>query len=232
MMIRVFLAVAAIAATLGSALRAGEPVVVELFTSQGCSSCPPADALLAQLTEREDIIALALHVDYWDYIGWEDQFADPAFTRRQKGYANAHGARTVYTPQMVIAGRSAIVGHKPLELAERIMRESDAPSPVDLDVTLDGGAVEVRLTPREPLGGDVLVQLVRYDARETVAISRGENAGHTYTYHNIVTSWETIARWDGREALAVRHEAPGDRPTVVLVQRAGYGPILAAARAR
>jgi hypothetical protein len=229
---RAFLAVAAIATMLGSALRAGEPVVVELFTSQGCSSCPPADALLAQLTEREDVIPLALHVDYWDYIGWEDRFAKPAFTRRQKGYAKAHGARTVYTPQMVIAGQSAIVGHKPLELAERIMRVLDAPSQLALEVTLEEGTVVVQLSAQEPVEGDLLIHLVRYEPRETVAIRRGENAGRTYTYHNIVTSWETMARWNGQDALAVRHDAPGDRPIVVLVQKAGYGPILAAARAR
>src|SRR6056297_1329329 len=84
---------------------ADDPVVVELFTSQGCSSCPPADAMLGELAERDDVIPLALHVDYWDYIGWADIFADPAYTRRQKGYAHATGQRMVYTPQMVIDGQ-------------------------------------------------------------------------------------------------------------------------------
>lgn len=224
--------VTAIAATLGSAAFAGEPVVVELFTSQGCSSCPPADALLAQLTERDDVIPLALHVDYWDYIGWEDAFASPAYTRRQKGYSKAHGASTIYTPQMVIAGSYAIVGHKPLELAERIARALETPPQVDLTVTRTADAIDILATPLVQITEDLLVQLVRYDAEETVSIGRGENAGHTFTYHNIVTNWETIATWNGRQALAMQHEAPGDDPAVVLVQEATYGPILAAARAR
>lgn len=229
---RILTGLAVMVATLGASAQAEEPVVVELFTSQGCSSCPPADALLARLTERDDIIPLALHVDYWDYIGWKDKFADPAFTKRQKGYARAQGARTIYTPQMVVAGHSAVVGHKPMELAEQIMEAMDAPRRVVLDVSRQGDEIEVRVTALRPIEGEVFLHLVRYEPSETVSIRRGENAGHTFTYHNIVTEWETMATWNGRDSLAIRHEAPGDKPGVVLVQEAGYGPILAAARAR
>jgi hypothetical protein len=229
---RVLTAFALMVAALAGAARAEEPVVVELFTSQGCSSCPPADALLARLTERPNIIPLALHVDYWDYIGWADSFANPAFTKRQKGYARANGTRTIYTPQMVVGGRSAVVGHKPMDLAEAIMEALELPESVRLDVTRHGDEIEVRVTAIRPLGGEALLQLVRYKPRETVAIDRGENAGRTFTYHNIVTDWQTMATWNGREPLSVRHPAPGDNPAVVLVQQAGYGPILAAARAR
>ncbi len=217
---------------LGTAARADGPVVVELFTSQGCSSCPPADALLARLTDRPDIIPLALHVDYWDYIGWKDSFADPAFTKRQKGYAHARGARTIYTPQMIVAGRAAVVGQKPMDLAEHIMKELDAPRVVGLEVSRQGETVEVRVWPVAELEGDLLLQLVRYEPSETVSIRKGENAGRTITYHNIVTDWEAMATWNGREPLALRHPVPGEDPAVVLVQEAGYGPILAAARAR
>jgi hypothetical protein len=216
---------------LGQAGRAEEPVVVELFTSQGCSSCPPADALLARLTERTDIIPLALHVDYWDYIGWADKFADPAFTHRQKGYARARGSRTIYTPQMIVAGTAAVVGHKPMDLAERLMEALEEPRLVELEVDRDGESITARVRPLKPLQGEMLLQLVRYDPSETVSIGRGENAGHTFTYYNIVTDWETIATWNGREPLSVRHDAPGSAPAVVLVQRSGYGPIVAAARA-
>ena len=229
---RVMLAWTVVAAAALSPARAEEPVVVELFTSQGCASCPPADAILARLTERSDVIPLALHVDYWDYIGWKDKFASPAFTRRQKGYARAHGSRTIYTPQMIVAGASAVVGHKPMEVAARIDAAQETPPHVDLDVTEGGGRILVRVEALRPIGGDVLLYLVRYKPSETVAIGRGENAGNTFTYHNIVTSWEAMATWNGRDTLAVSHPLTSDDPAVVLVQKAGYGPILGAARAR
>ncbi|KKK59691.1 hypothetical protein LCGC14_3031870, partial [marine sediment metagenome] len=91
---------AALLAAQGAAAQTDQPVVIELFTSQGCSSCPPADELLTRLAARTDVIPLALHVDYWDYIGWRDHFGKPAFTKRQKSYAAVAGSRTIYTPQM------------------------------------------------------------------------------------------------------------------------------------
>ncbi len=229
---RILIALAMTIAGIGSPATADEPVVVELFTSQGCSSCPPADALLAELTDRRDIIPLALHVDYWDYIGWADVFAKPAFTKRQKGYARAHGARTIYTPQMIVSGRSAVVGHKPMELAEQVMSAHDAPRQVELDVERNGEELDVRVAPIGEMDAEFLLHLVRYKPHETVSIGHGENAGRTITYHNIVTDWRTMATWNGREPLAIRHALAGDEPAVILVQEAGYGPIVAAARAR
>jgi hypothetical protein len=220
--------------TLGSPtspVRAGEPVVVELFTSQGCSSCPPADAILARLTERPDVIPLALHVDYWDYIGWADSFASPAFTKRQKGYARARGARTIYTPQMIVGGRSAVVGHKPMELAEHLMEALDEPGVVGIEVARAYESIDVRVWPIGEVDGEMVLQLVRYDPSQTVEIGRGENAGNTFTYHNIVTDWQTMATWDGQGPLKLEHPLLGPYPAVVLVQKSGYGPIVAAARA-
>ena len=104
------------------------PVVVELFTSQGCSSCPPADALLHELSKRDDVIPLALHVDYWDYIGWKDSFAQPAFTARQRGYAQASGRRAIYTPQMIIGGQFDVVGNRPMDVAAIIRCQVLPPS--------------------------------------------------------------------------------------------------------
>ena len=114
------LAIGFLASFIGAAAAADRPVVVELYTSQGCSSCPPADAILAELADREDVIALAFHVDYWDYIGWKDIFADPANTLRQRNYARVAGARSVYTPQMIVDGQDHVVGTKPMKLAEHI----------------------------------------------------------------------------------------------------------------
>ena len=122
---------------------AQSPVVVELFTSQGCSSCPPADALLHELAGRDDVIALALHVDYWDYIGWEDAFADPAHTQRQRQYALEAGRRSVYTPQMVINGQTAIVGTKPMALSEAIAHYATKDMGVELALARTDEGLEI-----------------------------------------------------------------------------------------
>ena len=119
------------------------PVVVELFTSQGCSSCPPADELFAALSEREDVIALAFHVDYWDYIGWKDPFGAPAHAERQRAYAITGGRTSIYTPEMIVNGKTDVVGAKPVELMEAINKhKSDAPQ-VDLRIARDGDMLEI-----------------------------------------------------------------------------------------
>ncbi|WP_212525817.1 DUF1223 domain-containing protein [Actibacterium sp. MT2.3-13A] len=210
---------------------AGErPVVIELYTSQGCSSCPPADAFLAELAQRDDVIALALHVDYWDYIGWKDIFANPGFTARQKAYARAAGARTVYTPQMVIGGVDHVVGLQPMQVADLIAAHRAAPSPVELGVERREGGFVVRARSAKP--GPMRVQLVRYLPEKTVQIKRGENSGRTLRYSNIVTEWRALADWDGTAPLELAVQAGGEQPAVVLVQRHGPGRILAAARLR
>ncbi|KAA9009270.1 DUF1223 domain-containing protein [Histidinibacterium aquaticum] len=202
-----------------------EKVVIELFTSQGCSSCPPADAMLRELAGRDDVIALALHVDYWDYIGWEDSFAEPAFTQRQKGYARAAGERIVYTPQMIVGGTDHVVGTRPMEIATLIDTHSEVETGVELDLRVEGDTVHVRA---EGDAGPLVVQVARFDPIETVEIHRGENAGRTIDYANIVTSWEAIGQWDGAEPFEA--EVPrGESPMAVILQRPGHGAILAAA---
>lgn len=212
-----------------------DPVVVELYTSQGCSSCPPADALLKELTDRDDVIALALHVDYWDYLGWKDPFGKPEFSARQKSYAIAAGERTVYTPQMIIAGREALIGPQEAALDTAIARESDAHPEVDLKITGEGDHYEIALSPVDKLETPAMVQLVRYKPSATVDILRGENAGRTVTYKNIVTSLTGIAEWDGRAPVTLSVDLDGDAPAVVIVQESRPskngplpGPILAA----
>ena len=121
-------------------------VVVELFTSQGCSTCPPADHVLAQLTERHHVIPLALHVDYWDYIGWTDPYGKAAFTQRQKAYARAIGSRTIYTPQMVIDGVDRVEGTRPMDVAELIQEHRADSAAVDLHLSRKGDALIIAAT--------------------------------------------------------------------------------------
>ncbi|WP_374427330.1 DUF1223 domain-containing protein [Tabrizicola sp.] len=208
-----------------------EPVVVvELYTSQGCSSCPPADEFVSMLAANPQILPLALHVDYWDYIGWADKFAHPKFTDRQRAYAKAVGSRTIYTPQLIIGGADRIEGFAPEETAERLRAHLEAGTPVRLTVTREGDKLVIRADADPPLDEPVRVQLVRYKPEETVTIERGENAGKTVTYTNIVTSWERIGDWSGREPLELTAPFPGDEPGAVIVQHEGPAAILAAAR--
>lgn len=207
------------------------PVVVELFTSQGCSSCPEADRMLASLARHEDVLALALHVDYWDYIGWEDVFADPAHTKRQKAYAHASGEHMIYTPQMVVQGMERVPGTRPAALLEAIAAHSGKAGAVDLEAARHGGALRLEARSDRPFDPPLEVQLVRYDPHRSVSITRGENAGHTLDYVNIVTSWTTVGEWDGREPLSMSLQAPGDERAAVLLQEPGPGLIRAATRA-
>ncbi|MFP5480869.1 MAG: DUF1223 domain-containing protein [Alphaproteobacteria bacterium] len=208
-----------------------EPVVVvELYTSQGCSSCPPADEFVAMLASNPQILPLALHVDYWDYIGWADKFAHPKFTDRQRAYAKAVGSRTIYTPQLIIGGQDRIEGFAPEETAERLRDHLAKGSNVHLTVSREGDSLVIRAEADPPLTEPVRVHLVRYKPEETVTIERGENAGKTITYTNIVTSWEGLGEWAGQQPLELSAPFPGGEPGAVIVQRAGPAAILAAAR--
>lgn len=205
------------------------PVVVELFTSQGCSSCPPADELLTELAERQDVLPLALHVDYWDYIGWADAFARPEHTKRQKIYARAAGSRTIYTPQMVVGGVEQIVGARPMELVDAITRHLQMGPSVHVTAQRAGDAVRVT-APKPDVPGHFLVQLVRFTPKETVSIERGENAGRTLEYSNIVTDWQVLGDWSGVEPLDMSFPVPGPEEGAVIVQQARQGAIVGAVR--
>ncbi len=209
------------------------PVVVELYTSQGCSSCPPADVVFHDLATREDVIALSLHVDYWDYIGWADTFARPEFTERQRRYVSAAGQNMVFTPHMVVGGAVHLAGVKPMQLAEAIQRVKAMPMPVSLTIRRDGPDLVIAAEARAPDPGTMVIQLVRYLPEETVRIGRGENAGRTLTYANVVTDLDTLGTWDGRAPLVLRVAIEGRAdPVVVILQREGHGPVVAAARLR
>ncbi|RKF13973.1 DUF1223 domain-containing protein [Roseovarius spongiae] len=214
-----------------SALTAQDrPVLVELFTSQGCSSCPPADALLHELAARDDVIALALHVDYWDYIGWKDIFADPAYTRRQRAYAKAGGRRMVYTPQMIIDGQDHVVGNRPKDVGALIGQHLADPDRIALDVTRSGDELRISARATASLPSPLVVQVARYAPERTVEITRGENAGRTISYGNIVTGWSRVAEWNPASPLLIRTEVTGDAPLVVIVQRPGPGAVEAVAQ--
>ncbi|MCR9108005.1 thioredoxin family protein [Marivita sp. XM-24bin2] len=207
------------------------PVVVELFTSQGCSSCPPADELLAHLGKRDNVIALALHVDYWDYIGWKDKFAHAAFTKRQKGYARSFGNRAVYTPQMVVNGVGDVVGNRAMEVTDMVQAHANKGLAVPLTLHRSGDRLTIT-APAASAVSEADVILIRYTPSETVSIPRGENAGKKLTYSHIVTEWSDVGDWNGRAPLSASVPVSGNDPIVVLVQEKGYGPIFAAARLR
>lgn len=216
---------------LGTPVAAGENlVVVELFTSQGCSSCPPADGIFGEIAQRDDVLALALHVDYWDYIGWKDEFADPAFTARQKAYAYAHAKSSIYTPQMIVGGQDVLVGLKPMTLADLIQDHGAKPAQVDLTARRDGNRIDVEVTDAAR-HVPMLIELVTYIPKRTVSITRGENAGRTLDYHNIVATWTRLGEWSGEGTFRATVTVDSDNSVAVLVQEKGPGAIVAAARA-
>lgn len=206
------------------------PWAVELFTSQGCSSCPPADALLGKLARRADIVALSYHVDYWDYIGWKDPFATPETTARQREYARELKQRYVYTPEMVIDGfvhdpgveRTKI--DKLLAKAQRRMTRRATP---ELAKARDG-TLTIKLAAFKFDTPTAEVTLAVYDRRHSTPVPRGENTGRMLDNFNVVRHLETVAHWDGRDATWT---VPADRfksgqGMAVLVQEGDCGPML------
>lgn len=214
----------------GTAQAGEQPVVVELFTSQGCSSCPTADEFLMELVARPDIIALSMHVDYWDYIGWKDTFAQPQFTSRQKSYAKAIGSRTIYTPQMIVNGLDRVEGNSPETVLTAIEEQKGGTPSVDLQLERQGDVLTIRANNLKPLEGPTRIELFRYTPKATVLIGRGENAGLEVTYANIVTQWTPLGIWAGEGPVELVAPAEGDAPLVVIVQSEGPGEILAAAK--
>lgn len=215
------------------------PTVVELFTSQGCSACPPADAYLLELLDRqdaEDLIVLGFHVDYWDYLGWADTFGGPEMTERQHSYVQSMNLRSVYTPQMIVGGRYDVIGVDRDAVEQFLLAEKAGalprPSEVWLDMQEDGLYLKVEGGKFE---GVADVWLVIFGAREEVEILRGENAGQTIVYGNVVHSVERLGEWTGKYADFSVPEVMCDRDNsglgcVALVQMQGHGAILGAAQ--
>ena len=234
--IRKVFSVAAITAAFwwGPAAAGQQSVVVELFTSQGCSSCPPADAYLVELAGRDDVIALSFHVDYWNYIGWTDPYSSPQWTKRQQAYLRELKRRYVYTPQMVIDGLTETVGSRRGQV-ERLISAARKRQKLKIDVTHpDGGNVRIAIPERlADRCREAAIWIAFYDAKHTTSIGAGENDGVTMTNANVVRSMRRIGTWRG-DALELKLAladlgAKGRDACAVLVQERGSGRIIGAA---
>jgi hypothetical protein len=192
------------------------PVVVELFTSEGCSSCPPADALLAELAVRPDLFALSFHIDYWDRLGWKDPFSSAAATRRQDRYARLLGLGTVYTPQMVVDGHWQAVGSDREAVAEVLTRARHAAAAVPMTLALDHGTARVALGAGRA-GMSAAVLLIGFDRRHVERVGGGENDGRTLTHVDVVRGFAEIGRFSGAAAtIAAPVPWPADRVAALL----------------
>lgn len=228
---------AAAAGPAGAVGRGGHPVVVELFTSQGCSSCPPADALLGELAQRREVVALAFHVDYWDHIGWKDPFGDPLHTARQRAYASRLRLRTIYTPQMVVDGVIQLVGSRRGEVEATIDRRlglgraERVSIPIEFGRRSDGPVSIV--VPAAAADGPADLLLAAIDREHRTEIRRGENAGRTLADFNVVRSIARVGQWNGAElAVTVRPDTwhRGADDLVILLQAENHGPVWGVAR--
>lgn len=173
--------------------------MIELFTSQGCSSCPPADRLLEEFSRREDLVALTYPVDYWDYLGWRDTLASAANSQRQRDYAENRGDRAVYTPQIVVNGQEHVVGSD--RAALRAALDKAAPLPAAVSLKRVGDVLEIRVNGRLPAGVAMAsVSLVGLAPPVEVTIGRGENRGRSVTYVNVVRELHAVGMWEGGSA--------------------------------
>ena len=216
----------ALALVAGAAIAARPPVVVELYTAQGCSSCGPANASVAAMAGRDDILPLTFSVDYWDYLGWKDTFAQKAFTDRQRAYAKKLGVREVYTPQVVIDGRVQASGVRPAQVEALLQTQARALRfPPDMEWRGDNRAAVG--SGRPPVGG-AEVWLVRFDPRDQdVAVRRGDNRGQTIAHRNVVRQLVRLGAWAGRPRIYRLPPPPEEGLTsAVLVQGAAGGAMI------
>ena len=176
------------------------PVVVELFTAQGCAACPPAEDLLAALRGRPDVLGLAWHVDYWDYLGWTDKFARPEFVERQRAYGKATGARTLFTPQMIVDGTPVAGDLNPASMTSAIRAATEATPEITIRHQLGGPRQQLELISHSG-SSDMTVNLVRYLPDRTLKVTAGENRGRKLRMYNVVASIEELARWNGAAPL-------------------------------
>ena len=219
---------------LPSTLSAGSgPVVVELFTSQGCSSCPPADAYMGELVKQRDVVALTLNVDYWDYLGWRDTLGSAEYSRRQRAYAEARGDGQVYTPQMVINGQTHVVGSRKGQVQNALGKVGATQVPMKMTEIGSEVIVEIGDSPASVKTKDATIWIAMVAPKISVEIARGENTGREISYFNVVRKFMPAGTWHGD---AVRLALPkkdlfvdGAKGCAALLQADGVGPILGAA---
>ena len=211
-----------------SAQPANRPVVVELFTSQGCSSCPPADAIIADLARsRPDLLPLTFHVTYWNNLGWQDPFSFPAATDRQRRYVAASVSPNVYTPAMVVDGQRDVVGSDRIAVEHALTRaKAEATTAAPVAVARTGNALMINVGAGAGAGR---VLLLGYDRQHQTHVGRGENGGRTLLEANIVRSMSVAGNWTG-QALRLSVPLPAGEETAVVVQ-ANDGRVLGAGRA-
>ena len=214
------------------------PAVVELFTSEGCSSCPPAEAYVGELAQRPDVLALAFHVDYWDDLGWRDRFGLPESAQRQRIYAKALGLSSVYTPQVVLDGRSDFIGSDRRSISTALSGKalsgkalSGDRDSVAISLAVHDGEVLIELSVHAGVAPSDVI-LVAYQRSAVSVIGRGENSGRTLTEFNIVRAIQSLGRWDGKLQqyhAAVKSMPSGSTDVAVLVQPLDQGAIIGAA---
>jgi hypothetical protein len=204
-MVRLSLAYAAVVACTSSAIvepaLSGETrAVLELFTSQGCSSCPPADKLLGELASDPSLISISLPIDYWDYLGWKDTLADPRHSARQRAYSGVRGDREVYTPQVVVNGSVHALGSSKNSIEKAVAKSRVNPATLSLPVqaSFANGVLSVSLPERGGLSTSAEIWITAVSHAVSVTIQRGENRGKTITYHNVARRWLRLGQWQGK----------------------------------
>jgi hypothetical protein len=198
---RVALSLAVVASALlaSAAVRAEPRAVIELFTSQGCSSCPAADKLAGDLARDPSLVVMSLPIDYWDYLGWKDTLALPGHTKRQRAYSKSRGDREVYTPQVVVNGTVHVLGSDKEAIDNAIAQTRNQQGTLSLAVSVSVSGEQISVSVPAGTGADTKgeIWLCPISKDVPVAVGKGENSGHTITYHNVVRKWVRLGEWTG-----------------------------------
>jgi hypothetical protein len=218
----------------GRAADRHSPVLVELFTSQGCSACPPADQILTDLSRRSDVIALTLPITYWDMLGWRDTLASMSNTQRQKAYADRMRRLANYTPQIIVGGADDVVGNKRERVFNAVARHAGQPDPggVDLSLSYENGELQIEVSDLPSGSAPATIWVMRVLSRAEVPIGSGENRDMTLVYTNVVRDIVEAETWEtgGKSVSMSMDLEPGEHDRIaVVVQRQGHGPVLTVA---